>query len=70
MTQETRWRTDIESAPKDGSDVLFPVEFVGRAFWCDDLKRWVLSWPIRMDYVPHPTRWALPRADGEEGTKP
>jgi hypothetical protein len=59
------WRTDIENAPKDGSDVLFPIEFVGRAYWCGDLKRWVLSYPLHMEYISHPTRFRLPRTDAE-----
>lgn len=54
------WREDIESAPKDGSEVLFPIEFVGRAYWCDDLKRWVLTRALHMDFIPHPTRFRLP----------
>lgn len=66
MTQpEDDWRADIENAPKDGSDVLFPIEFVGRAYWCSDLKRWVLSYPLHMEYVSHPTRFRLPHADAE-----
>lgn len=56
----TRWRTDIENAPRDGSEVLFPIEFVGRAYWCSDLKRWVLSYPLHMEYVSHPTKFMLP----------
>lgn len=56
------WRTDIENAPKDGSEVLFPVEFVGRAYWDDGLKRWVLVFPIHMDYVNAPSRFAIPKA--------
>ncbi len=62
---ENYWRTDIENAPKDGSDVLFPIEFVGRAYWCKDLKRWVLAYPLHMDCIIHPTRFKLLRADAE-----
>lgn len=61
MTRDD-WRTDIENAPKDGSEVLFPIEFVGRAFWCSDQKRWVLCFPLHMDYVNAPSRFALPKA--------
>lgn len=53
--EQRKWRTDIESAPKDGSDVLFPIEFVGRAYWCNDLKRWVLTYSLRIEFVSHPT---------------
>lgn len=56
----TGWRTDIENIPKDGSDVLFPIEFVGRAYWCGDLKRWVLAYPLHMEFVNAPTRFRLP----------
>jgi hypothetical protein len=56
------WRTDIESAPKDGSEVLFPIEIIARAFWCPDQCRWVLTYPVRMDYVTAPSRFALPKA--------
>lgn len=56
------WRTDIENAPKDGSDVLFPIEFVGRAFWDAEMRRWVLAYPIHLDYVNAPSRFQLPKA--------
>lgn len=56
------WRTDIENAPKDGSDVLFPIEFIGRAYWDGELKRWVLAYPIHLDYVNAPSRFQLPKA--------
>lgn len=55
------WLTDIENAPKDGRDVLFPIEFATRAYWDTDLKRWVLRQQLKMDYVPHPTRYRLLR---------
>jgi len=63
----TEWRTDIENAPKDGSDVLFPIEFVARAYWCNDLKRWVLAYPLHVECVSHPTRFRLPRAGAIRG---
>lgn len=62
---EADWRTDIENAPKDGSDVLFPIETTGRAFWCEDQKRWVLKYQFKMDYINHPTRWRLPRPEAQ-----
>jgi hypothetical protein len=62
QAQADGWLTDIENAPRDGSDVLFPIEFVARAYWCDDQDRWVLNFPLRMDYVNAPTRYRLPRA--------
>lgn len=60
------WRTDIQNAPKDGRDVLFPVELVVRAFWCHDQGRWVLSSPLHMDYVSAPTRFALALPDTDD----
>jgi hypothetical protein len=66
----TEWRTDIENAPKDGSEVLFPIEFTCRAYWCDDLKMWVLVYPLHMELVGHPARFRLPVvARGERVTK-
>lgn len=62
----TEWRTDIENAPKDGSDVLFHISsLLGRAYWCADLKRWVLAYPLHMEFVSHPTRFRMPLAPGE-----
>lgn len=56
------WLDDIENAPKDGSDVLFPIAFIGRAYWDAELNRWVLVYPVHMDYVFAPTRYQLPKA--------
>lgn len=80
--QDHGWQTDIENAPKDGREVLFPIEFTGRAYWDDELKRWVLSYPLHMDFVSNPSRYRLPKIQGavdinesgamvaEEETKP
>jgi len=62
QAQADGWLTDIENAPQDGSEVLFPIEFVARAYWDKDLKRWVMSFGLHMDYVNAPTRYRLPRA--------
>lgn len=59
-TQPNAWLTDIENAPKDGSDVLFPFEFFVSAYWDKDLTRWVLNYPVRYDYVTNPDRYRLP----------
>jgi hypothetical protein len=55
------WRTDIENAPKDGSEVLLPLEFKARAFWCSDLKTWVLSYPFSVESIRSPTRFQIPK---------
>lgn len=56
-----QWRTDIENAPKDGSDVLFPIEFIARAYWCKDLERWVLTRPLHMESIYNPAKFRLPK---------
>lgn len=55
------WNSDMGQAPKDGSSVIFPLEGVTRAYWCNDLKRWVMDYPLHMEVVPHPTRFRIPR---------
>lgn len=53
----TNWQT-IETAPKDGTEVLMhiPSEAM-RAFWCSDLKRWVLSHPRHREYGDDALAW-------------
>jgi hypothetical protein len=53
------WRTDIENAPMDGSTVWFPLETAVAAFWCNDLKRWVLSRPLHLESLIEPKRFRL-----------
>jgi hypothetical protein len=53
------WRTDIENAPKDGTDVLFQIEITASAYWCKDLERWVTAQPLHMDFINNPTRFRL-----------
>jgi hypothetical protein len=48
----------IATAPKDGSEII--VQLPGgeaRAFWCDDLKAWILSQPIHMERPHGATGW-------------
>ena len=67
MTEKShfeRWRDVIEKlpgmktampteeAPKDGSTHRFRVILDMDAFWCDDLKRWVLVRPLHLEHVP------------------
>lgn len=53
----TDWQP-IETAPKDGRTIYLPVgECAVPAFWCDDLKRWVLVRTWKMDYVENPSGW-------------
>jgi hypothetical protein len=51
------WR-DISSAPRDGSDVYLPLEWTRvRAYWCDDLKTWVLARPLHLESIRDPKQW-------------
>lgn len=64
--REPEYRS-IETAPKDGTEVLLPIRFNARAYWCDDLKKWVLSYPLHMETVPGPTKWLpSPPVTGKE----
>jgi hypothetical protein len=56
---DSGWRTDIENAPMDGSTVWFPLETAVAAFWCNDLKRWVLSRPLHLESLIEPKRFRL-----------
>jgi hypothetical protein len=49
-------RQPIATAPKDGTEITVPVQWNLQAFWCDDLKRWVLSRPLEVDSI-HPEYW-------------
>lgn len=47
----------IETAPKDGTEIYVPITVSPqRAFWCSDLKRWVLSRPLNMEFA-NPIEW-------------
>jgi len=57
--EEADWQA-IETAPKDGRDVILKMPFGVngiRAFWCDDLKRWVLRFPLNVESILHPAGW-------------
>ena len=47
----------IETAPRDGTEVLLPLYDSLRAYWDEELKRWVLSKPLHMESVANPTQW-------------
>lgn len=48
----------IETAPKDGSTIIVPIEGTVAAFWCNDLRRWVLNNPLHMESI-NPLRYRL-----------
>lgn len=45
-------RREPEEAPKDGSICRFQVMLELQAFWCDENKRWVLTQPLNLEYLP------------------
>ena len=47
----------IETAPKDGTDVILPVSGEAKAFWSKEEKRWVTVRHYEFDYVDWPDRW-------------
>jgi hypothetical protein len=57
------WRTDVQNAPQDGCTIIVPIETSVRAFWCRDLRRWVLNTPLHVESVESITRFRL------EGTR-
>lgn len=63
------WRP-IESAPKDGTVVRLPLETHVDAFWCRDLKRWVLVHPLDVQSVYSANRWMPPPPTAELQDKP
>jgi hypothetical protein len=47
----------IATAPIDGTEIYVMISVAPqRAFWCGDLKRWVLSRPLSIDFA-NPTEW-------------
>ena len=55
----TRYRPTSE-APRDGTEVLIKLDLEVRAFWCPDLKRWVLSRPLLIESRADPQTWREP----------
>jgi hypothetical protein len=47
----------MDTAPKDGTVRRFEFSFRTRAFWDDELDRWVLVFPLRVDYLPSHARY-------------
>ena len=46
-----------EVLPMDGTEVLLPLVGDVRAYWCSDLKRWVLSKPLHIESLINPPCW-------------
>ena len=47
----------IETAPKDGTEILLPLECNVRAYWCPELETWVLSRPLHVETMADPKQW-------------
>ncbi len=52
------WQT-MESAPKDGGEVLLQLTFRNgvRAYWDEQLQTWVLSVPCHIESLSRPEGW-------------
>lgn len=50
----------IADAPRDGEQQAFEVKFNTRAFWDEESKRWVLSYPLNLEYLPSHSRYLGP----------
>ena len=48
---------DMTLAPKDGTEIRIPIHWTLPAFWCNDLKRWVLSRPLHVESVYDVKGW-------------
>lgn len=58
----------IAEAPRDGTEQAFEVKFSARAFWDEESKRWVLSYPLNLEYLPSHSRYLGPaRINGAVG---
>jgi hypothetical protein len=49
----------METAPKDGTEVRLALSYPNGvpAYWCADLKTWVLSRPLHVESIHRPERW-------------
>lgn len=47
-------------APKDGNTHLFELKYRVPAFWDQELDRWVLNYPIKMEYLPARAKYIGP----------
>ena len=63
----SEWQ-DISTAPKDGTEVFLPLEGKIRAFWSDDLKKWVFSQALHMETVANPSLWMPIKPPKDAGT--
>ena len=50
-------RQPIKTAPKDGTEILLPLECNVRAYWCTELETWVLSSPLHIESIVAPQHW-------------
>lgn len=53
-------RRSIATAPKDGSNITVPVQWNLQAYWCKDLKRWILTRPLHVESID-PEYWIPPK---------
>ena len=51
---------DMDTAPKDGTEVMLRLVFPHgvAAYWDEELQRWVLSRPVHLESVSLPRGWA------------
>jgi hypothetical protein len=50
----------VSEAPRDGEQQAFEIKFNARAFWDAESKRWILSYPLNMEYLPSHSRYLGP----------
>lgn len=54
----------ISEAPKDGREVIVEFTVRTRAYWCHDVKDWVLVRRLSTDFAPSTSLWRE-AADGQ-----
>jgi hypothetical protein len=42
----------MSEPPKDGTTQTFEITMRLQAFWCDDLKDWILCRPMHLERLP------------------
>jgi hypothetical protein len=50
----------VSEAPRDGEQQAFEIKFNARAFWDAESNRWILSYPLNMEYLPSHSRYLGP----------
>lgn len=53
--------SDLDTIPHDGSDQIFELTIRLDAFWCDDLRDWILCRPFKAERLPSGARHIGPR---------